>query len=231
MNIYLMVMCNLWLHITHIPSVLINFFISWPHINLISSHLITVFFSNYLWFRLCLFIIWCGYSNWDWYLLIILSFIFISFFIWVEMYMNIIRMIKLIFLIVSIMIWPTTTWEIPSRVIIWSSVYIKIIIIIFIWVIIWHDLIMMCFFWLFLIWLIFCNILPVNIRNINNILTMFGNRLIVHFIRVIFNIKWIFIIRVNKFTILSKNIIPIILILKPLSKHIINCSWIYRVTV
>jgi hypothetical protein len=84
---------------------------------------------------------------------------------------------------------------------------------------------MMSFFWLFLICLIFCNILSVNIRNIHYILTMFGNRFII-FIRVTFNIKWVFFIWINKFTVLSEYIIPIILIFKTLSEYIFDCSWI-----
>jgi len=226
MNIYLMIVYNLWLHITHIPSILINFFISWPHINLISFHLITVFFNNYLWFRLWLFIIWCGYSYRDRNLLIILSFIFISFFIWVEMYMNIIRISVRIFLIMSIMIrtiWPReiSTWW----VIIWKSINIKIIIIIIIWVI-WHNLIVMSFIWLFLICLIFLYMLTINIRDIDNILSMFWNRLFIN----VLNTEWISFI-INEFTILIKYIIPFIIILKLLSKNILNLSTIHRISI
>ena len=224
MNIGLMIVSNFRLHISHILSVLINTLISRSHINFISSHLVTIFLSNHLCFWYWLLISCWTYSNWNWYPLIMLSFILFTFLIRVKMYMNVVWVIIIIIFIVSIVIWSTASWKTTSWIVIRVSIRHH-----------WRSTIninnvitstninstMMTIVWQLRNWNMFWNIFTINIYYINYILTMLRNGFtIINFIYV-FNIEWISLVRIYKFSILIENIIPLIFVFKLLSKYIL----------
>lgn len=234
MNIGLMIVSNFRLHIPHILSIFINTLIGRSHINLIFSHLIGVLPSNDLCFRNWLLISRRGDPNWNWYVLIVLSFILFTFFIWVKMNMYIVWIVVFIIFIVSIMIWPTASWKISSWVVIRVSIRhhrracVNINNIIRCTNI---NSVMMSIFGYLRNWNVFWNIFSVYIYYINNILSMLCDLFrIVNFVRIL-NIEWITNVRIYKFASIVENIIPIIIIFKLLSKHILYLSTILRVTI
>ena len=141
------------------------------------------------------------------------------------MNMNLIRVHIRIISVMSVVIWTASAWEISSWIIIWKSIWHHRFASININNIIANSNInsaVMVVFGYLRGRYVFRNALAINIYYIHNVLSMLCDLFrIINFVQ-IFNIERITNVRIYKFpSIFIENIVPIIVVFKLLSKHIL----------